>query len=185
MFPMKIYTKTGDRGETSLYKGGRVPKDEPRLAAYGTLDELNSVLGLALAHLGAGGGLETVRQEVARVQKDLFSLGAQLATRGEEKPAWHIKPEDIDALETAIDGMETELEPLKTFILPGGHPVGAAFHLARTVARRAEREVVGLQRDEAIDPQIVQYLNRLSDYLFVLARFTNHRLGTPETTLQM
>lgn len=182
---MKIYTKTGDKGETSLYKGGRVPKDEPRLEAYGTLDELNSVLGLAASHLPREAELGTVRQEVARIQKDLFSLGAQLATRGDEKPAWHIKPEDIQALETAIDRMETELEPLRTFILPGGHPAGAGFHLARTVCRRAERGVVTLGRDESLDPQIVQYLNRLSDYLFVLARFTNHRLGRPESPLEM
>lgn len=182
---MKIYTKTGDKGQTSLYKGGRVPKDEPRLEAYGTLDELNSVLGLATAHLPADAGLKEVRAQLARIQKDLFSLGAQLATRGEEKPAWHIKPEDITALETAIDQMETELTPLRTFILPGGHPAGAAFHLARTVCRRAERGVVTLARDEALDPQIVQYLNRLSDYLFVLARFTNQRLGVPEAPLEM
>lgn len=171
---MKIYTKTGDKGETSLYKGGRVPKDEPRLEAYGTLDELNSVLGLASAHLPAEAELSPVRQQLARIQKDLFSLGAQLATRGADKPAWHIKPEDIQALETAIDQMETELTPLTTFILPGGHPAGAAFHLARTVCRRAEREAIRAREAGCeLSPVAIRYLNRLSDHLFVAARRAN------------
>lgn len=183
---MRIYTKTGDKGETSLYKGGRVPKDAPRLEAYGTLDELNSVLGQALALLPkAGPWAETVADEVRRVQKDLFSLGAMLATLGAEPPAWHIKPEDITALEQAIDRMDAELEPMRNFILPGGHPSAATFHVARTITRRAERGIVGIQREEAIDPLIIQYVNRLSDYLFVLARYANHQLGTPEAPLVM
>jgi cob(I)alamin adenosyltransferase len=183
---MRIYTKSGDKGDTSLYKGGRVPKDAPRLEAYGTLDELNSVLGQALALLPASGDwTDRVVGEVRRVQKDLFSLGAMLATLGPEQPAWHVVPEDVTALEQAIDRMDAELEPMRTFILPGGHPAGATFHVARTIARRGERAIVGVQRDEAIDPLIVQYVNRLSDYLFVLARYTNHRLGTPEPPLVM
>lgn len=183
---MRIYTKTGDKGETSLYKGGRVPKDAPRLDAYGTLDELNSVLGQALAFLPAAGDwAQTVVEEVRRVQKDLFSVGAMLATLGSEPPAWHIRQADIAALESAIDRMDAELEPMRNFILPGGHPAGATFHVARTIARRAERGIVGVQRDEAIDPLIIQYVNRLSDYLFVLARYTNFRLGSPEAPLVM
>jgi cob(I)alamin adenosyltransferase len=183
---MRIYTKTGDKGETSLYKGGRVPKDAPRLEAYGTLDELNSVLGQALSWLPREGDwAEQVVAEVRRIQKDLFSLGAELATLGDVKPSWHIVPEDITALEQAIDRMDGELEPMKTFILPGGHPTGATFHVARTICRRAERSIVGIQRQEPLNPMIVQYVNRLSDYLFVLARYTNHRLQTPEPPLVM
>lgn len=182
---MKIYTKTGDKGETSLYKGGRVPKDAPRLEAYGTLDELNSVLGQALAVLPDGEWQAALVSELQKVQKDLFSVGAMLATRGEALPAWHIVEADVTLLEEAIDRMETELPPLTTFILPGGHPVGAALHLARTVCRRAERGVVGIAREEALHPLIGIYLNRLSDYLFVLARYANKRLGKPEAPLVM
>ncbi|MFP5501912.1 MAG: cob(I)yrinic acid a,c-diamide adenosyltransferase [Candidatus Sericytochromatia bacterium] len=182
---MKIYTKTGDKGETSLYKGGRVPKDAPRLEAYGTLDELNSVLGQALSALPEGEWQAALVTEVHKVQKDLFSVGAMLATRGEALPAWHIVEADVTLLEEAIDRMETELPPLTTFILPGGHPVGAALHLARTVCRRAERGVVGIAREEALHPLIGIYLNRLSDYLFVLARYANRRLGRPEAPLVM
>jgi cob(I)alamin adenosyltransferase len=183
---MKIYTKTGDKGQTSLYKGGRVSKDEPRLAAYGTLDEVNSQLGLALSHLPlAEAWAQGVKLEVQRVQKELFSVGAQLATLGPDKPAWHIEGEDIMALEHAIDSMEESLTPLSNFILPGGHPTGAGFHIARTVTRRAEREIVGLQQDADLDPLIVQYVNRLSDYLFVLARYVNMRLEIPEAPLLM
>ena len=181
---MKIYTKTGDKGETSLYRGGRVPKDAPRLEAYGTLDELNSVIGQALAFLGhPGEWAEGVRGQLARVQKALFGLGAQLATVGEQPPAWRVKTDDITALEQAIDTMELELMPLKTFVMPGGHPAGASLHVARTVSRRAERLVVAVAREDALDPNVLQYLNRLSDYLFVLARYVNQRLGSPEAGL--
>lgn len=181
---MKIYTKTGDKGQTSLYKGGRVPKDAPRLEAYGTLDELNSVLGQALAWLTTDE--PWARQAVAdvkRIQRDLFCLGAELATCGPEKPAWQVQATDIVALEDAIDRMDAVLPPMTTFILPGGHPAGATFHVARTIARRAERLTVAVDRDEPLNPLIVQYINRLSDYLFVLARFTNHQLGVPEPAL--
>lgn len=184
---MKIYTKTGDKGETSLYKGGRVPKDAPRLEAYGTLDELNSTLGLALALMGPGDEpwRQPVVAELRRVQRDLFGLGAQLATLGTEPPAWHVTESDVSALEAAIDRMDGALEPLKTFILPGGHPAGATLHVARTITRRAERGVVGVSRTDALDPVIVRYLNRLSDYLFVLARYVNVQLGNPEPALVM
>ena len=182
---MRIYTKTGDKGETSLYRGGRVPKDAPRLEAYGTLDELNAHLGLALALLPEAGGLEAAGAQVRRAQRDLFCLGAQLATMGDQPPAWKIEAADVTRLEEAIDAMETELPPLTTFVLPGGHPAGAAFHVARTVARRAERLIVAVGRDEPLDPLIVTYVNRLSDYLFVLARFVGHRLGRPEPVLEI
>src|SRR5688500_6145659 len=135
---MKIYTKTGDRGETSLYRGGRVPKDAPRLAAYGTLDELNSLLGAAMALLPEADWAAEVTAELQTAQKVLFALGAQLATKGDQKPAWQVRDPDVTALETAIDRMELTLEPLTTFILPGGHPAGAMLHVARTVSRRAE-----------------------------------------------
>lgn len=182
---MRIYTKTGDKGETSLYRGGRVPKDAPRLEAYGTLDELNAHLGLALSQFPAEGGLTQAGAQVRKCQRDLFCLGAQLATLGDQPPAWRIAEDDVTALEHAIDAMETELPPLTTFILPGGHPAGATLHVARTVARRAERLIVAVGRDEALDPLIVTYVNRLSDYLFVLARFVSHRLGSPEPALEV
>lgn len=182
---MRIYTKTGDKGETSLYRGGRVPKDAPRLEAYGTLDELNAHLGLALALLPADAGLDDAAAQVRKCQRDLFCLGAQLATLGDQPPAWRIVEADVTALEGAIDAMEAELPPLTTFILPGGHPAGAALHVARTVARRGERLIVGVGREDALDPLIVTYVNRLSDYLFVLARFVSHRLGNPEPVLEV
>jgi cob(I)alamin adenosyltransferase len=178
---MKIYTKTGDKGETSLYRGGRVPKDAPRLEAYGTLDELNSMLGLALSHLE----LADVRRQLEKVQTDLFHVGAELATVGPDKPRWHIVAQDIRDLEGWIDAMEVDLPPLTTFILPGGHPAGAALHVARTIARRAERATVQVQREAPdLEPMLIEYINRLSDYLFVLARSVNHRLGKPEAGLQ-
>lgn len=182
---MRIYTKTGDKGETSLYRGGRVPKDAPRLEAYGTLDELNAHLGLALALLPADADLADVVTQVRRAQRDLFCLGAQLATLGDQPPAWRIDEADVTRLERAIDAMEAELPPLTTFVLPGGHAAGAALHVARTVARRAERQIVGVGRQEAIEPLIVIYVNRLSDYLFVLARFVSRRLGSPEPILEI
>ena len=182
---MRIYTKTGDKGETSLYRGGRVPKDAPRLEAYGTLDELNAHLGLAVALVPADADLSEAVAQVRRSQRDLFCLGAQLATLGNQPPAWRIDAEDVTRLERAIDAMETELPPLTTFVLPGGHPAGAALHVARTVARRAERLIVAVGRDEDLDPLIVMYVNRLSDYLFVLARFVSRRLGSPEASLEI
>ena len=181
---MRIYTKTGDQGETSLYRGGRVAKDAPRLAAYGTLDELGAVLGQALAFAPPEAPAEAVAI-VRRAQRDLFCLGAQLATRGDAAPAWRIAPEDVERLEASIDAMEAGLPPLTTFILPGGHPFGATLHVARTVARRAERLIVSVQRDEAIDPLIVVYVNRLSDWLFVAARHVNQALGSPEPGLEI
>jgi len=180
---LKIYTKTGDGGETGLFGGGRIPKDNLRVAAYGEVDELNAALGLARA-------LEP--QEFAdallqRIQRDLFTIGAELATPDPDKlhkalsrTGAAIGESDIAALEDAIDGHQSRLEPLKSFILPGGAPKAAALHLARTVCRRAERAVVALSRHEQISPAILRYLNRLSDLLFVLARAANAHAGRPD-----
>jgi len=180
---MKIYTRTGDLGDTGLFGGGRVQKDDPRVAAYGDVDELNSVLGLALAV----DSLPRVDEVLVRLQRDLFGIGALLATPDLEKMQQHLTKARIDAtrileLERAIDGCESELEPLKAFILPGGSPKGATLHLARTVCRRAERAVVGLARETEIPPVVVIYMNRLSDLLFVLARVANKRASADEVT---
>lgn len=176
---MKIYTKTGDSGETSLFAGGRVLKSHARVEAYGTVDELNSVLGLVRSYqlpLQA-------EQWLVKIQNDLFTLGADLATPQASRPAWLVR---VDAalsvpLEEAIDWMDTQLEPLKAFILPGGTTTAATLHVARTVCRRAERNCVALSQGEAINPQILKYLNRLSDFLFTLARWINKQADEPES----
>lgn len=178
---MKIYTRTGDLGDTGLFGGGRVPKDDPRVAAYGDVDELNSVIGVARA----AESLPRIDDVLLGLQRDLFSIGALLATPDLEKMEQHLTKARLDAgrimeLERAIDAGEAELDPLKAFILPGGSPKGAALHLARTVCRRAERAVVGLSRDTVIPPVVVIYLNRLSDLLFVLARVANKRASAVE-----
>lgn len=176
---MKIYTKTGDRGETSLFDGTRVAKNDPRVAAYGEVDEVQAALGVALA---ANLDRELADMLIA-LQRDLFALGARLAD-----PSHRIAPrvskvvineESIARLEGWIDGLESELSPLRHFILAGGSPAGAALHLARTVCRRAERATLSL--GEGVDPIILVYLNRLSDLLFVMARAANHRAGVVET----
>ncbi|MFW5947056.1 MAG: cob(I)yrinic acid a,c-diamide adenosyltransferase [Gemmatimonadota bacterium] len=175
----RIYTRTGDQGETGLFGGGRVPKSHPRVAAYGTVDELNAGLGWVLAHLHD----DALRARLTAIQADLFALGAHLATPPGARTRDHLPelPGDrVPELEAWIDEAESELEPLKSFILPGGSPAGAALHLARTVCRRAERAVVALAAEE-IEPEITVYLNRLSDLLFVWARLVNRRAGAPET----
>ena len=179
---LKIYTKTGDRGETGLFGGARVPKDDARVEAYGDVDELNSVLGMAVA---ASRDEELVAGLLA-IQTDLFTLGARLATPapedgGRDNP-WipQLDPERVAELERWIDRAETELEPLKTFVLPGGTASAASLHLARTVCRRAERRVVALSRAATIDAGVVVYLNRLSDLLFTLARLANRREGVED-----
>jgi len=171
----RIYTKTGDRGETGLFGGGRVPKDDPRVAAYGDVDELNAAIGFAAA-------LEPQAFDAAfleTIQRDLFTIGAELASPDPAK-APHIGEPQIGMIEHMIDGHEAKLPPLKNFILPGGTPKAAAFHLARTVCRRAERAVVALSHDADVSPAILQYLNRLSDLLFVLARAANAQAGRPD-----
>ena len=175
---MKIYTRTGDDGDTALFGGGRVPKSHPRVTAYGEVDELNSVLGWALTQFCA----DSTGARLRVVQHDLSSLGADLATPpaadGRRRPDTPPLPEArIGEIEAWIDHTEESLSPLREFILPGGSPAAAALHVARSVCRRAERAVVALSAGESVDPLILVYLNRLSDLLFVLARHENARVG--------
>jgi cob(I)alamin adenosyltransferase len=175
---MKIYTKTGDSGDTSLFGGQRVPKDAQRIEAYGTVDELNSILGI----VRADNRESQVDEILERVQHSLFNLGADLATpRSLDKSITRIAPRDTVVLEKSIDQIEPKLKPLRSFILPGGSPVAARLHFARTVCRRAERVIVRLSRNEDIGDEITVYLNRLSDLLFVLARYANRVADIPET----
>jgi cob(I)alamin adenosyltransferase len=167
---MKIYTRGGDRGETSLLGPDRVRKDDPRIEAYGTVDELNSVIGAARATWHGS----TLDPQLAAIQADLFEVGAFLASAGSGFET--VAQQRVDALEQGIDAMEEDLEPLRSFILPGGAPAAAQLHLARTVCRRAERRIVALDRDDEQHARAVAYLNRLSDFLFVAARWTNHSL---------
>jgi cob(I)alamin adenosyltransferase len=174
-----IYTRTGDQGETGLFGGGRIGKDDPRVEAYGEVDELNASLGMARSS-GLDPQLEAL---VAEIQAQLFTLGAVLATPSGTKAETYIpqvRPEWSLALERAIDEFDRELTPLQQFILPGGTPAASHLHLARTVCRRAERRVVSLSRAISIEPQLLVYLNRLSDLLFVMARVANHRAGVPD-----
>lgn len=175
---MKIYTKTGDDGTTALFSGGRVTKDHLRVEAYGTVDELNSVIGIARAHSPS----RKTDILLEHIQKQLFHLGADLATPLDAKADWIIRitDADIEWLEQSIDEMTSDLSELKNFILPGGSLVGAHLHLARTIARRAERWAVRLSAQEAIGEQVIRYLNRLSDWLFTLARWENRRVGVKE-----
>jgi cob(I)alamin adenosyltransferase len=174
---MKIYTKTGDSGMTGLFGGKRISKDDARIEAYGTLDELNSFLGF----LNIGFSENKYNTVLFDVQNRLFDLGSHLAS----DPEKHVLPsgitsEDISELERFMDDMDAELPPLKNFILPGGHVIVAQAHICRTICRRAERRVVTLQQYSEIDPMIVMYLNRLSDFLFILARFLAKKSGVEE-----
>jgi cob(I)alamin adenosyltransferase len=177
---MRIYTKTGDTGETGLFDGTRVSKADPRVDAYGGVDELNAWLGLVRAS-GPGPELDDL---LTRIQRDLFALGSMLADPSHKISSRVGKatlgPDDVTRLEQAIDRFELEMPPLRRFILAGGSPAGAMLHLARTVCRRAERGMVGLGADQ-LDGIAIQYINRLSDLLFVMARLANHRAGVPET----
>lgn len=182
---MRIYTRTGDSGDTGLFGGGRVPKNHPRVEAYGDVDELNAAIGFARAIES----MPRIDEVLVPIQRDLFAIGALLATPDQEKMRQHLEKarvdnERIDQLEHAIDDGDRELEPLRSFIVPGGTPKAAALHVARTVCRRAERRVVGLGEvhDEEIPSVVVIYLNRLSDLLFTLARVANRRAGAGEVT---
>ena len=199
---MKIYTKTGDAGETSLFDNSRVSKADPRVDAYGEVDEVNACLGAALAALrlrdsvapafaeatadkSAGQGLsDDIASVLETIQKDLFAVGARLADPSSRIAGRVTKAavtgQQIELLEATIDRLEAELPPLRKFILPGGSSAGALLHLGRTVCRRAERRVIGLGPD-AVEASVIIYLNRLSDLLFVMARAVNHRAGVPET----
>ncbi|MCM0606009.1 MAG: cob(I)yrinic acid a,c-diamide adenosyltransferase [Xanthomonadaceae bacterium] len=168
---MKIYTKGGDKGETGLFGGARVPKNDLRIEAYGTLDELNAVLGVLLSDSVLDA---KVRARLLRTQGELFQIGAELATPPNKKVSTKlIASDEISKLENEIDEMEKTLSPLKTFILPGGAKLSAKAHFARTVCRRAERAIVTLREREEVRDEVITYTNRLSDYLFVTARFLN------------
>lgn len=180
---MKIYTKTGDTGDTGLFGGGRVAKNHPRVEAYGDVDELNATLGL----VRAVEPMPRVDEVLVPIQRDLFAIGALLATPDREKMRQHLEKARVDdaritELERAIDDGDAELEPLRSFIVPGGTPKAAALHVARTVCRRAERRVVELGQDTELPALVVIYLNRLSDLLFTLARVANKRAGAGEVT---
>ncbi|HEY6066237.1 MAG TPA: cob(I)yrinic acid a,c-diamide adenosyltransferase [Thermoanaerobaculia bacterium] len=175
----KVYTRTGDDGTTSLGTGRRVAKDSLRVEAYGTVDETSSAIGVARA-----AGLDLVLQgELARIQNELFHLGSDLCVTEEDKaarPVPRIEARHVESLERLIDRLSEDLSPLENFVLPGGAPGAAALHVARTVCRRAERVVVSLARAEAVGDQVVTYLNRLSDALFVMARWENRKKGIPD-----
>ncbi|MBI1181329.1 MAG: cob(I)yrinic acid a,c-diamide adenosyltransferase [Alphaproteobacteria bacterium] len=167
----KIYTRGGDAGQTSLVSGDRVSKSAPRVVAYGTVDEANAVIGMARLHTSGA-----VDAALSRIQNDLFDLGADLATPGddfEETASLRIVESQVVWLERQIDSLNERLAPLTSFILPGGTPAAAAMHMARVVARRAERDMVALAAQEPVNPAAIRYINRLSDYLFVLARHLN------------
>jgi cob(I)alamin adenosyltransferase len=175
----RIYTRTGDGGETGLVGGGRVSKDSLRVEAYGNVDELNSVLGIVRAFLMD----KELDDALAEIQADLFVVGADLASTSDarQRNIPRISQERITRMERTIDKFEAELSPLTAFILPSGGTTGSLLHNARTVARRAERRIVTLNKAESINEQIVPYMNRLSDLLFVMARVANRRGGQPET----
>lgn len=175
----RIYTRTGDTGETGLFGGGRVRKDDPRVEAYGAIDELNACLGVAASAVGDTEVLALLQ----RIQNELFVVGAELATPDPEavkKAIARVGAEEIAAMERAIDRIDEEVAPLRHFVLPGGAPGAAQLHLARTVCRRAERRVVAFAAEGSVRVEIVTYLNRLSDLLFALARLVNHRAGVEE-----
>lgn len=180
---MKIYTRTGDTGETALFGGGRVSKDHPRVAAYGDVDELNSAIGLVRATAPA----DFMDPLLEAIQRDLFAIGGHLATPDPAKVASALEkaslsPARVAEFERAIDAADQELPPLRAFVLPAGSPKAAALHLARTVCRRAERQVVHLAAQEPVPELFLVYLNRLSDLLFTLARLANHLAGTGDVT---
>jgi len=174
----RIYTRTGDEGETSLFGGKRLPKDHLRIESYGTLDELNAQIGLLRDQIQD----EELREELHQIQNLLFSMGSYLAMEPDKKSdsIEMLRTGDVKNLEQAMDRMDEELEPLRNFILPGGHVLVSQAHIARCVCRRAERQVVALSRHEPVEGIVLQYLNRLSDFFFILARYLSHRLGIEE-----
>jgi len=170
----KIYTRTGDNGKTRLAEGTEVSKDSPFVEAYGDVDELNSLIGLVISRSPHA----EILSQLELIQHRLFDVGGELASAGSIDPL--IQSESISELETALDGLNAQLKPLEEFILPGGTETAATLHLARTVCRRAERRVVSLSEQETVNPDIMAYLNRLSDLLFVMARFENLKKDHPE-----
>jgi cob(I)alamin adenosyltransferase len=182
----RVYTRTGDRGDTALVGGRRVPKDDPRIEAYGTIDELNAVLGLVRVfnaeRLDEAKGHRWLDDVLRRLQSRLFDLGSELATPPDAayEGMFRVGEAEVKELERLIDECQKELAPLKSFVLPGGGRIGAFLHQARTVCRRGERELLRLSRAEPIGEPPLAFVNRLSDLLFVLARWVAHRLGEPE-----
>jgi cob(I)alamin adenosyltransferase len=182
----RVYTRTGDTGETALVGGRRVPKDSPRIEAYGTVDELNAVIGLARVFNAerrkSGRRHRWLDEVLRRLQNELFDLGSELATPADTayEGMFRVGAEQVTALERLMDECQKELAPLKSFVLPGGGPVGAFLHQARTVCRRAERRVLELSRVEEIGEWPLKYVNRLSDLLFVLSRWVGKHLGETE-----
>ncbi|HVK60501.1 MAG TPA: cob(I)yrinic acid a,c-diamide adenosyltransferase [Bdellovibrionales bacterium] len=183
----KIYTRTGDKGKTSLIGGARVSKSDLRLSAYGNVDELNSFIGLLVSELGrelrSNSEMPKLKQELEEIQSDLFNLGSRLACEDAElrKGLPTVSQEHIDQFEKRMDEFSAKLAPLKNFILPGGTPAASVAHVARTVCRRTERDCVALSESgEVVEPEVIKYVNRLSDYLFVLARYISHLSGSPE-----
>jgi len=182
----KVYRRTGDKGETALVGGKRVPKDSPRIDAYGTIDELNSIVGLARVFneesLDAGEAHQFLDGVLCQIQDELFDLGSELATPPEffKEGMYRVSESEIDRIEKSIDRCQKDLEPLKSFILPGGGRIGAYLHQCRTVCRRAEREILRLSRSEEINSCALKYVNRLSDLFFVLSRWIAKQTGEPE-----
>lgn len=174
----RIYTRAGDGGDTALGDGARRPKDDLRVSAYGSVDEANACIGVARLHIESGGEMDEM---LARIQNDLFDLGADLCRppkpqegEGDQRPPLRISDAQVQRLEQEIDALNEHLSPLRSFILPGGTPAAAHLHTARTVTRRAERDIVSLARCEEVGAPALRYCNRLSDFLFVAARFANH-----------
>ncbi|TWT24128.1 cob(I)yrinic acid a,c-diamide adenosyltransferase [Planomicrobium sp. CPCC 101110] len=180
---MKIYTKTGDKGMTSLVYGSRVAKNDVLVEAYGTCDEANSMIGLALGHMAEEffEEKEELGQAFHEIQTKLFHVGAELATPSGKEVKWKLTEQDVEKLEQWIDRYDEQIPVLNNFILPGGHPAGAGLHVARTVVRRTERAAISIGED--VSPIVLAYLNRLSDFLFVAARFVNFKLGKKEQEL--
>ena len=182
----KVYTRTGDRGDTALVGGKRVAKDSPRVDAYGAIDELNSIVGLARVfneeNLAAGEAHQFLDGVLCQIQDELFDLGSELATPPEffKEGMYQVGAEQIKKLEKLMDRCQADLEPLKSFILPGGGRIGAYLHQCRTVCRRAERDVLRLSRTEEINADVIKYINRLSDLFFILARWISKQMGERE-----
>lgn len=182
----KIYTKTGDKGETSLFTGQRLPKNDPIIEALGTVDECNCCIGMAIAHINNNAQFSHIKEQLEIIQHALFDVGAALATprtRASESKIEKTRfdSEETEMLEKWIDQMQSQLPELHSFILPGGHPCGATLHLARSICRRAERLVVPIAHKADVSKNVMIYLNRLSDYLFVLSRYVNYLMKSPET----
>jgi cob(I)alamin adenosyltransferase len=180
---MRIYTKSGDKGETSLVYGVRVPKHDVRVEAYGTCDEANSAIGLALSYLSEEKEWDEFKSVFHIVQTKLFHVGAELATPAGKEVGWKLEEADVEFLEKAIDNWDEQLPALTNFVLPGGASSGAGLHFARTIVRRAERKAIALKENGEVNATVLRYLNRLSDLLFVAARYVNHKLGKAESTL--